>query len=102
MLTRPTADWVAALNAAGVPCGPVYRLDEVFGDPQVEHLAMTRTVRHPAIGPLDILRNAVQMTGGPDTVRTPSPDPGEHADEVLAELGYSPAQITELRAQAVI
>jgi crotonobetainyl-CoA:carnitine CoA-transferase CaiB-like acyl-CoA transferase len=44
----------------------------------------------------------VQMTGGPDTVRTPSPDPGEHADEVLAELGYSPTQIMELRAQAVI
>jgi formyl-CoA transferase len=102
MLTRPTADWVATLNDAGVPCGPVYRLDEVFGDPQVEHLEMTRTVRHPALGPLDIVRNAVQMTGGPDTVRTPSPDPGEHADEVLAELGYSPAQIMELRTQAVI
>jgi crotonobetainyl-CoA:carnitine CoA-transferase CaiB-like acyl-CoA transferase len=101
-LTRPTADWVAALNAAGVPCGPVYRLDEVFADPQVEHLGMTGTVQHPAIGPLAIVRNAVQMTGGPDTVRSPSPDPGEHADEVLAELGYSPAQIMELRAQAVI
>ena len=101
-LTRPTADWVAVLNAAGVPCGPVYQLDEVFGDPQVEHLAMTSTIRHPTIGPLAIVRNAVQMTGGPDTVRTPSPDPGEHADEVLAELGYSPTQIMELRAQAVI
>jgi len=102
MLARPTADWVAVLNAAGVPCGPVYQLDEVFGDPQVEHLGMTSTVRHPTIGPLAIVRNAVQMTGGPDTVRTPSPEPGEHADEVLAELGYSPAQIMELRAQAVI
>jgi formyl-CoA transferase len=101
-LTRPTADWIAMLNAAGVPCGPVYQLDEVFGDPQVEHLEMTSTVRHPRIGPLAIVRNAVQMTGGPDTVRTPSPDPGEHADEVLAELGYSPTQIMELRAQAVI
>ncbi len=102
LATRPTADWVATLNAAGVPCGPVYRLDEVFADPQVEHLERTRTVRHPALGPLDIVRNAVRMTGGPDTVRTPSPDPGEHADEVLAELGYSPAQIMELRTQAVI
>ena len=101
-LTRPTADWVAVLNAAGVPCGPVYQLDEVFGDPQVEHLGMTSTVRHPTIGPLAIVRNAVQMTGGPDTVRTPSPDPGEHAAEVLAELGYSTARIMELRAKAVI
>ena len=101
-LTRPTADWVAGLNAAGVPCGPVYQMDEVFGDPQVEHLGMTSTVRHPMIGPMAIVRNAVQMTGGPDTVRTPSPDPGEHTDAVLAELGYSPAQIMELRAQGVI
>ena len=102
MLTRPTAEWVATLNAAGVPCGPVYQMDEVFGDPQVEHLEMTRTVQHPTMGPLAIVRNAVQMTDGPDTVRTPSPDPGEQTDEVLAELGYSPAQIMELRAQAVI
>jgi formyl-CoA transferase len=100
--TRPTSDWVATLNAAGVPCGPVYRIDEVFADPQVEHLRMTRTVQHPALGPLALVRNAVQMTGGPDTVREPSPDTGEHADEVLAELGYSPAQIDELRAGATI
>src|SRR6516225_8836118 len=62
--TRTTAAWVSALNEAGVPCGPVYRMDEVFADPQVEHLAMTRTVQHPVLGPLAIVRNAVRMTGG--------------------------------------
>jgi crotonobetainyl-CoA:carnitine CoA-transferase CaiB-like acyl-CoA transferase len=100
--TRTTADWVAALNEAGVPCGPVYRMDEVFADPQVEHLAMTQTVRHPLLGQLDIVRNAVRITGAPDTVRTPSPDLGDHTDEVLAGLGYSRAEIDGLRAQAVI
>jgi formyl-CoA transferase len=103
--TRTTAAWVAMLNDVGVPCGPVYRMDEVFADPQVEHLAMTQTVRHPVLGPLDIVRNAVRIAGptsGPDTVRTPSPDRGADTDEVLAGLGYSAAEIDGLRAQAVI
>ena len=100
--TRTTAAWVSALNEAGVPCGPVYRMDEVFADPQVEHLAMTQTVQHPVLGPLAIVRNAVRITGGPDTVRTPAPDRGDHTDEVLTGLGYSPAEIGRLRAQEVI
>jgi crotonobetainyl-CoA:carnitine CoA-transferase CaiB-like acyl-CoA transferase len=102
-----TAYWVEALNRAGVPCGPVYRMDEVFADPQVRHLAMTGAVQHQELGRLDILRNAVRMTSGAaatgaGTVRTPSPDAGGHTDEVLAELGYSPAEIGELRSQTVI
>ncbi|MDQ2876797.1 MAG: CoA transferase [Actinomycetota bacterium] len=100
--TRTTAQWVQELNAAGVPCGPVYRMDEVFADPQVEHLAMTRAVQHAELGSLDIIRNAVRMTGTPDTVRAPSPDTGAHTGEVLAGLGYSPAEIEELRSHGVI
>ena len=100
--TRTTAAWVEELNRAGVPCGPVYRMDEVFADPQVEHLAMTEPVEHPALGRLDILRNAVRMTDAPATVRAPSPDAGDHTGEVLAELGYPRAEIDRLRAQGVI
>ncbi len=100
--TRTTAAWVEAFNQAGVPCGPVYRMDEVFADPQVQHLAMTEPAEHPALGRLDILRNAVRMTDTPATVRTPSPDVGAHTDQVLAELGYAPADVDRLRAQGVI
>src|SRR5580658_7474648 len=100
--TRTTAEWVEALNQAGVPCGPVYRMDEVFADPQVGHLGMTAPVEHPALGRLDILRNAVRMTDGPATVRTPSPDIGADTDAVLTELGYPREEIDRLRAQAVI
>ena len=100
--TRSTAAWVEALNEAGVPCGPVYRMNEVFADPQVRHLQMTQPVEHPALGRLDLPRNAVRMTAGPQTVRAPSPDPGMHTDEVLTELGYPPAEIERLRARGAI
>jgi formyl-CoA transferase len=100
--TRTTAAWVEELNRAGVPCGPVYRMDEVFADPQVEHLAMTVPVEHPALGRLDVLRNAVRMTDAPATVRAPSPDAGDHTGEVLTELGYPRAEIDRLRAEGVI
>ena len=100
--TRTVAAWVEDLNRAGVPCGPVYRMDEVFADPQVKHLAMTEPVEHPALGRLDILRNAVRMTGAPPTIRAPSPDIGAHTDEVLTELGYPRAEIDRLRARRVI
>jgi crotonobetainyl-CoA:carnitine CoA-transferase CaiB-like acyl-CoA transferase len=100
--TRGTAVWVEALNEAGVPCGPVYRMDEVFADPQVQHLAMTGSVEHPVLGRLEILRNAVRMSGTPSTVRTPSPDAGAHTGEVLAELGYEPAEIDRLRGLGAI
>jgi formyl-CoA transferase len=100
--TQPTAAWVTALNEAGVPCGPVYRMDEVFADPQVEHLAMTQPVTHPLLGQLDIVRNAVRMTDAPPTVRAPSPDAGDHTDEVLDELGYPREAIDRFRADGVI
>jgi formyl-CoA transferase len=105
---RTTAAWVQALNDAGVPCGPVYRMDQVFADPQVQHLGMTQPVEHPVLGRLDIPRNAVRLGASalgsdcPPTVRTPSPEAGEHTDEVLAELGYAAAEIGELRAHGAI
>jgi crotonobetainyl-CoA:carnitine CoA-transferase CaiB-like acyl-CoA transferase len=77
-------------------------MDEVFADAQVQHLNMTAPVQHPALGQLDILRNAIRMTDAPATVRAPSPDVGAHSDAVLTELGYSAAEIGGLRAGGVI
>jgi crotonobetainyl-CoA:carnitine CoA-transferase CaiB-like acyl-CoA transferase len=100
--TQGTDYWVTALNAAGVPCGPVYAMDEVFADPQVQHLEMAQAVDHPARGRIDLVRNAVRMTGAAGTVRAPAPDPGDHTDDVLTDLGYAPAEIEKLRADRVI
>jgi crotonobetainyl-CoA:carnitine CoA-transferase CaiB-like acyl-CoA transferase len=100
--TKPTAHWVTALNDAGVPCGPVYRMDEVFADPQVGHLGLVATSEHPALGPLDVVRNPVTMTAGPPTVREHSPDPGEHTDTVLGELGLTRDEIDDLRTRGIV
>ena len=100
--TRTTAEWIEALNAEGVPCGPVYRMDEVFADPQVKHLGMTAPVAHPKGGQVDVLRNAVRMTDVATTVRSGTPEPGQHTDAVLEGLGLSASQIEDLRKRRVI
>jgi len=97
-----TAEWVERLNAAGVPCGPVLRTDEVFADPHVAHLGMVTTVTSPSLGPIGILRNAVTMADGPPTVRTATPGAGEHTDTVLAELGLGDDEIEDLRRRGVV
>jgi crotonobetainyl-CoA:carnitine CoA-transferase CaiB-like acyl-CoA transferase len=100
--TRATGEWIRELNDVGVPCGPVYRMDEVFADPQVVHLEMTAPVAHPVLGPLEVLRNAVTMTDASPTVRAPTPEAGQHTDEILGELGLRPGEIEELRRKNVV
>lgn len=99
---RSTQDWVAAMNEAGVPCGPIYSIDQVFADPQVRHLDMVRTVRHPQLGDLDIIGNALELSNAPDSAYTPTPTRGQHTDQVLAEFGYSDEAVARLRQQGVI
>lgn len=104
---RTTAEWVQALNDAGVPCGPVNTIDATFADPQVQHLGMAAPVQHPTLGEVRIVRNAVTLRdeqGRNDvpTVRTPTPGLDEHTDEVLRSLGLDDEQLEALRARKVI
>jgi crotonobetainyl-CoA:carnitine CoA-transferase CaiB-like acyl-CoA transferase len=88
--TRSRLEWVAALDAAGIPCGPVLGVDEVFADPQVEHLQMLQRVHHPVRGPVDVLRNPITMSRSRPVTATSSPRPGLDRADVLAALGLQP------------
>jgi formyl-CoA transferase len=91
--TRTTAQWIAALEDAGVPCGPVNDVAGVFADPQVRHLAMDQPVQHPELGELRLVANAATLDGVPRRLRTAAPAAGEHTAEILAELGLTPADM---------
>lgn len=102
LVTRPSADWLESFDRAGVPAGPIYAIDEVFADPHVAHLGMSVPVRHAARGEVSVVRTPITLTRTPAAVVTASPDPGEHNDQVLAELGYDAGAIARLRADSVI
>ena len=100
--TRSSAEWIERLNAAGVPCGPINRMNEVFADPQVQHLNLTRRVQHPVLGELEVIGQPMELSRTPWHVRSAAPERGEHTDDVLQALGYNPNDIVSLRARQVI
>lgn len=101
-VTRSAAQWIAILNEAGVPCGPIYAIDQVFADPQVQHLGIAQTVPHAKLGSVQVVGQPVRLSRTPSRLRTASPDKGEHTEEILRELGYDAAAIAELRAQKIV
>ena len=102
--TRGSEAWIAALNEAGVPCGPIYRIDQTFANEQVRHLAIDRPAPHYERGEIRVVGQPIHLerTPQPERMRLPTPQLGEHTDEVLAELGYSEEAAAELRARGVI
>jgi crotonobetainyl-CoA:carnitine CoA-transferase CaiB-like acyl-CoA transferase len=99
---RSSAEWIERLNQAGVPCGPIYRMNEVFTDPQVKHLNITRKVPHKVLGEVEVIGQAVELSRTPWSVRSATPEAGEHTDEVLGELGFSADEISALREKKVV
>ena len=100
--TRTSAEWIDLLNAAGVPCGPIYTIDQVFADPQVRHLGMAAPLEHPRLGAIKVVGQAVAMSRARFSVRRPTPERGQHTDEVLGELGMDAAEIAGLRERHII
>lgn len=101
---QPAEHWIEILNDAGVPCGPVYSIDQTFEDPQVKHLGVVKQVEHPRLGKLDVVRQPVNLTATPQpqTLRYPTPDAGEHSDVILGEMGLSADEIAKLRDAGAI
>ena len=98
----PVAHWIDVINRAGVPCGRVLNVAEVFADPQTQHQQMRMTIDHPEHGALDVLGFPIKFTQAPCTMHRPPPALGGDTDAILEELGLGPAQIDHLRQAKAI
>ena len=96
-----TTEWVERLNRAGVACGPIYDLGQVFADPQVQQLRLVEDVLHPLHGPMRVLGQPVALHRTPAKVTAPSPLPGQHTREVLSLAGLDPAAVAGLLAAGI-
>ena len=99
---KPSADWLAKLEKAGVPAGPIYRVDEVFADPQVEHLGMAVPLQHPRRGAIAVVGQPITLSRTPASVVSTLPEAGEHSTEILREAGYGDADIDRFREARII
>jgi formyl-CoA transferase len=100
--TRTAAEWIALFAEAGIPCGPINRIDQVFADPQVQHLRIARPIEHPRLGPQRLVASAINLAGVAKDVRSAAPDAAADTAAVLGEVGYSEAELGELRRKGVI
>ena len=94
--TRTSNEWIEALNNAGVPCGPINQIDQVFADEQVKHLGMAKPISHPVLGNTHVVNNAVRMSSVSDMEYHPTPERGEHTAQILKEFGYTDQEIQTL------
>ena len=100
---RPAREWLAALEPAGVPCGPINDLAQVFADPQVRHRRMEVRVPHPAAGEVRMVASPMKLARDPIVHDTAPPLLGQHTDAVLGELlGLDAAALGNLRGERVI
>ena len=102
LAVEPTGTWLARLADAGVPAGRINDLAAAFASPQVAARGLLAEVEHPVLGPLRQVGPPFELHATPAVVRTPPPLLGEHSDEVLAELGYAPAEVARLRAEGAV
>jgi formyl-CoA transferase len=94
---RTSAEWVDRLNAAGVPCGPIYSIDKVFADPQVHHLGIAQSVEKDDGGTLTVVGQPVTLSRTPSRIAAPPPRLGQHTEDVLREFGFTGQEIAALR-----
>jgi formyl-CoA transferase len=102
LVRKTTAEWTEILNRAGIPSGPIYRMDQVFADPQVKYLGVAVEVESPKLGKYKIINQPVKLSRTPAKLVTATPERGAHTDEVLREAGFDDAAIADLRKQGII
>ncbi len=92
----------ASAICSGVPAGPIYKMDEMFADPQVKHLKMAHPLKHPKLGDQEVIGQAINMSRSKHDDWTATPEQGEHTDTVLKEFGYDAGAIDGFRKRGVI
>jgi len=101
-LQEDAAHWLELLSGAGIPCGPINHVDEALSDPQVLARQMIVELEHPLIGVVKSLGCPIVLSATPVSYRLPPPLLGQHTEEILAGLGYGPADVERLRAKGVV
>jgi crotonobetainyl-CoA:carnitine CoA-transferase CaiB-like acyl-CoA transferase len=99
---KKSAEWVEILNAGGVPCGPIYAMDQVFADPQVKHMQAAAEVQSKKLGKLRLINQPVKLSRTPAKLLAASPERGEHTQEVLLEAGFSPKEVEEFKSKGIV
>jgi formyl-CoA transferase len=100
--TKPSNHWIELFEDNGIPCGPIYSIDQVFSDPQVKHLGMATKMNSPYVGEKEVVASAINISGFPRGVRRYTPDAGEHQAEILKSVGYTDADIEDMRKKGAI
>ncbi|MBN8910028.1 MAG: CoA transferase, partial [Rhodospirillales bacterium] len=100
--TKPSNHWIELFEGAGIPCGPINTIDQVFADPQVQHLKMATPMKSPYVGDTDVVASALNISGFSKAIRTYTPDAGEHTAEVLKSVGYTDEELQAMRTKGVI
>jgi crotonobetainyl-CoA:carnitine CoA-transferase CaiB-like acyl-CoA transferase len=94
---KSSAEWIDIMNKAGVPCGPIYSIDQVFADPQVKHLGIAQSVKKKDRSTLTVVGQPVKLSRTKSRIAAPPPALGQHTNEVLKEFGFSAKEIAALR-----
>jgi crotonobetainyl-CoA:carnitine CoA-transferase CaiB-like acyl-CoA transferase len=100
--TRPSAHWIDTLNAEGVACGPINRVDQAFDDPQVRHLGLTWPTEHPRLGPIALVGQPLRSERHRAGLRRIAPEAGADTDAILAGAGYGADEIERLKEAHVV
>ncbi|NPU12348.1 CoA transferase [Bradyrhizobium sp. 83012] len=101
-LAKTSEQWVAELNAAGVPCGPIYAIDQMFDDPQVKHLGMAKPVPSDDGRDITLVAQPFTLSRTPSRMAARPPEFGEQTEEILAEFGFTDGEIADLRLHRVV
>lgn len=101
-ITRTSQDWLVRLEQAGVPAGPIYKMDEVFADPQVQHLGIAIAVEDKSNRKATLVGQPIDLSRTPAGIVSLLPEPGANNDEILKEFGFDQAEIELLREEKVL